>query len=353
MEEVAKAECVSPGGGGLEPRPASRGRPPHTGATPSGTPPPTPPGTHLAMPTPLGTTSIMGLLTQAPRPRGSPTAPRASHPRVPLRPRRPAGRCSLVSAGEAAVRRGCGGLQVSGRLERARGWGLGGRPAPPAPICRCVVGPQAVGAGRAADAAAAAAGRRGAAAALPGAGEPLGPAPRPCAPGLGRRPAPPALHAGPAAPVACARTTARLAHHAGRGRPHPSLPSGFWAPDWGCVDGGRRGCDGKGEGKGLGRGGEKPGDAGQGCLVSSGQQAPHPPPPRLRGTSLVPPPCPRFRPTPPFPQPVRPLRRGRNHDSTPSRRRQIQLAALAGGSPRSSVSRVRALVTQTRGDPRP
>uniref|UniRef100_A0AC11DL86 Uncharacterized protein n=1 Tax=Ovis aries TaxID=9940 RepID=A0AC11DL86_SHEEP len=106
--------------------------------------------------------------------------------------------------GEAAVRRGCGGLQ-------------------------------AVGAGRAADAAAAAAGRRGAAAALPGAGEPLGPAPRPCAPGLGRRPAPPALHAGPAAPVACARTTARLAHHAGRGRPHPSLPSGFWAPDWGST----------------------------------------------------------------------------------------------------------------------
>lgn len=218
-----------------------RGAAPRTRGPPRQGNPPTPPGTHLAMPTPLGTTSIMGLPTPAPRPRGSPTAPRASHPRVPLRPRRPAGRCSLVSAGDAAVRRGCGGLQVSGRLERARGWGLGGRPAPPAPICRCVVGPQAVGAGRAADAAAAAAGRRGAAAALPGAGEPLGPAPRPRAPGLGRRPAPPALHAGPAAPVACGRTAARLAHHAGRGRPHPSLPSGFWAPDRGCVGRGEKG----------------------------------------------------------------------------------------------------------------
>ncbi|XP_032328015.1 transmembrane protein 191C isoform X4 [Camelus ferus] len=80
---------------------------------------------------------------------------------------------------------------------------------------------QAVGARRAADAAAAPAGRPGTAAPLPGAGEPVRPPPRARAPWLGRRPAPPALHAGPAAGAAPARTAACLAHHAGRGRLHP------------------------------------------------------------------------------------------------------------------------------------
>ncbi|XP_064337071.1 transmembrane protein 191C isoform X1 [Camelus dromedarius] len=80
---------------------------------------------------------------------------------------------------------------------------------------------QAVGARRAADAAAAPAGRPGTAAPLPGAGEPVRPPPRARAPWLGRRPAPPALHASPAAGAAPARTAACLAHHAGRGRLHP------------------------------------------------------------------------------------------------------------------------------------
>lgn len=204
MEEVAKAECVSPGGGGLLSRDLPRGGcSPHTGATPSGTPPPTPPGTHLAMPTPLGTTSIMGLLTKH-RARVEPNGPTSLAPQGPVRPRRPAGRCSLVSAGEAAVRRGCGGLQVSGRPERL-GAGPGGARAASAHLpvrgrsvqaalgalqtllllplgvwrCRRSITWRSQNPHRAAALRARAR----------------------------RRPAPPALHAGPAAPVACARTT--------------------------------------------------------------------------------------------------------------------------------------------------
>lgn len=58
----------------------------------------------------------------------------------------------------------------------------------------------------------------------------------------------------------------------------------------GVWGGGRREGDGRGKGerRGLGGGGEKPGDAGQGCPVSSRQEAP---PPRLRvdlGPSALP-----------------------------------------------------------------
>ncbi|XP_070331826.1 transmembrane protein 191C isoform X2 [Odocoileus virginianus] len=97
--------------------------------------PPTPPGTRLTVPTPLGTTSITGPPTQEPRPLGSfpcgAAPPRASRPRVPPRPRRPAGRCSLVSAGQAAVRLGCSGLQGPPGPSAEQRWGQvwSGRPA--------------------------------------------------------------------------------------------------------------------------------------------------------------------------------------------------------------------------------
>lgn len=272
-------------------------------------------------------------------------------PGVPLRPRRPAGRCSL-SPQEKRLFGAGGGLQVSGAArERARGWGLGALRAASAHL---PVRGRSAGWGRWARC------RRccccrwapGAAAALPGAGEPSALRRGLARLGLGRRPAPPALHAGPA-PVACARTTARPAHHAGRGRPHPSLLRVVSGRRIGGVDGGRRGCDGKGSGRGWAWRRETRGrGAGMSCVLRPAGAAPPPRPPPPRDL-LVPSALPSVPSDPSVPPARPPTPEGSESRLNPSRRRQIQLAALAGGSPRSSVSRVRALVTQTRGDPRP
>ncbi|XP_060050481.1 transmembrane protein 191C isoform X6 [Erinaceus europaeus] len=121
----------------------------------------------------------------------------------------------------------------AGLRRLAHGGGGQGGPREAAVRWSVRVGPQVLGAGRAADAAAAPARPAGPAAALPAAGEPRHAAPRAPAPGLGRLLPSPALHAVPTARAARTPAAARIASSRGRGLPHLCLRVVF-----GCREGG-------------------------------------------------------------------------------------------------------------------
>nr|XP_042090163.1 transmembrane protein 191C [Ovis aries] len=128
MEEVAKAECVSPGGGGLEPRPASRGRPPHTGATPSGTPPPDPTRDPPRHANPTGDHKHHGAAHSSTAPAWEPNGPTSLAPQGPA-PSAASGRkvfsCLRRRSGcSARVRRASGGGAPRRQRPSAGAWSV-------------------------------------------------------------------------------------------------------------------------------------------------------------------------------------------------------------------------------------